>query len=297
MSDSPEHSSTPAPAGAAPLVEARCAPRRTASRHDPVEQADALKTALLLPGEPVGVRIFTDADAFEAWPWPHPASPLYYCSAIKMAAENVTLKLGLADISCDTSPRVLGLEPGFFDDDFIESYVTCGLYRDREVADAVLVDVATLLRTVGVAVGPLSAFAEDSPPDVVIVATTPYGAMRVTQAVGFDGHVVRSRAIGMHGICSESTAAPLVTGDVCVSLLCSGTRYVAGWDEQLMSVGIPRALVADVVDGLVATAERYETDERKGQMRAACRCRRAGEGSLGAELGSLADGTGYFVRE
>jgi uncharacterized protein (DUF169 family) len=263
----------------------------------PRELARALTTALLLPGEPVGVRVFTDAGAFEAWPWPHPEAPLYYCSAVKMAADGVSLKLARADIECDTAPRTLGLEPGFFDDDFIESYVTCGLYRDRNVADAVLVDVATLRRTVGIAVAPFAAFPAEEPPDVVIVATTPYGVMRVTQAAAYNGHVVRSQAIGMHGICSESTAAPLVTGDICTSLLCSGTRYVAGWDEHLMSIGIPRTLVETVVDGLVGTIGRYETDDRKGEMRAACRRRPAPADALASELDALPDGSGYFVRE
>jgi len=258
------------------------------------ELAEALKTALLLPGEPVGVMLFTDPAAFEAWPFPRPEAPLYYCSAVRMASVGVALKLGLPDISCDTSPRTLGLVPGFSDPDFTQSYVDGGLYRDIDVARRILAEVATLSGTAGVAIAALGDFPAGEPPHVTIVSTTPYGIMRVTQAAAFHGHSVRNQPIGMHGICAESTAAPRLTGEVSVSLLCSGTRYISGWDEHLMSAGIPQGLLAEVVDGLLATTQRFETDERKQQMRTSCRCRPGPAPALSEEIGTLEPGTGYF---
>lgn len=263
----------------------------------PSDLADALKTALLLPTSPVGVRIFGERATFDSWPWPHPDVQLHYCTAVRLASEGNTLALDRSDIACDTAPRTLGLEPGFFEDEFIESYVTAGLYRDRRVADAVLSDVVALRKTAGVAVGPLDRFSASDPPDVVIVSTTPYGVMRIVQATAFHGHPVRSTTIGMHGICSENTAAPILTGEVSVSLMCSGARYEAGWDEQMMSVGLPYPLLAEVVEGLLDTAERYETDDRKDAMRAACRNRPPGAADIVCDLASLSKGTGYFVRE
>jgi len=266
------------------------------TRATPAELADALRTALLPAGEPVGVRLFRDKAAFEAWPAPRPATPIYYCAAVRMAGAGSALKLGREDISCDTSPRTLGLEPGFDDPEFIESYVTGGLYRDLEVAESVLAGVATLSGMAGVALAPLAAFSPDEPPDVVILPTTPYGAMRIVQAAGFHGDRARADAIGMHGICAESTALPYTTGEARMSLLCSGTRHVAGWEEGLMSVGIPMKRLPMLVDGLVATAERYEPDERKERMRTACRCGSGQEDRLRETLGSLSDGTGYFCK-
>ena len=263
----------------------------------PAESADVLSAALLLPGEPVGVRLFTSADAFDAWPATRPETPVYYCAAVHQATLGASLKLALSDVGCDTSPRTLGLEPGFFDDDFIESYVTSDLYRDRSVADAMLAGVAILRGIAGVAVGPLRTFAGDDPPDVVIIATTPYGVMRLTQAAAFDGHRIRNTPIGMHGVCAESTAAPHATGEISVSLLCSGTRYIAGWDENLMSVGIPGPLVADVSRGLLATAERFELNDRKDRIRTACRRSPGVARPATTALASLRDEAGYFVHE
>jgi len=240
------------------------------------------------------VTLFADAAAFEACTFPRPVAPLYYCTAVRLASEGHPCKLALADISCNTSPRTLGLEPGFSDPAFTQSYVDGGLYRDLGVAERVLGGVMTLSGTAGVALAPLGAYGPDAPPDVVIVSTTPYGVMRVTQAAAFHGHRIRNAPIGMHGICAESTAAPHLTGEISASFLCSGTRHVAGWEEHLMSVGIPRHLLAEVVDGLLATAQRYESDARKQRMSASV-CRRAGS-AANVAIAALEQGAGYFCR-
>lgn len=263
----------------------------------PADLAAAFRTGLLLDRSCVGVRIFESREQFEAWPFPAPAVPLYYCAAVNSAAKGAQLKLSAHDICCDTSPRTLGLEPGFRDPEFVESYVSCGLYRDLEVAQRMLADVAVLQDVAGIAVAPLEAFDAAAPPDVVIIPANPRGVMRVVQGAAFSGRRVRSEPIGMHGICAESTAFPAITGDIGISLLCSGTRFAAGWEDELMSVGVPWALVSELVEGLIATAERYESDEHKGRIRAACSCRSNGTaGELTREFGALSDGTGYFYR-
>ena len=266
-------------------------------RIDPAEQADALSTTLLMECQPVGVKVFSDSESFESWPMRTPDMPVYYCSAVKMASSGVALKMSVADFSCETALKTLGLEPGMMDPEFLESYVSGGLYRDVGTARSVLSGVLTLSDTVGFALAPLGAFTAETPPDVVIVPTNPYGVMRLTQATSFLGERVRNESIGMHGICSESTAAPHTTGCVTASTLCSGTRHVAGWDDRLMSVGIPVALLQRVIDGLLETADRYETDERKGQMRAACSCRAPRSSRAAQGVASLRDGAGYFCGE
>jgi uncharacterized protein (DUF169 family) len=245
----------------------------------------------------VGVRLFADTDEFAAWPAPRPRTPVFYCAAVRTATLGEALKLALEDISCDTSPRTLGLEPGFLDHGFVESYVTGGLYQNIEVAETVLSDVVTLSGMAGVAVAPLGMFEADSPPDVVIIATTPYGAMRTAQAARYHGQRVRAESIGMHGICAESTALPYSTGETSVSMLCSGTRHVAGWGEELMSIGIPMDVLPRVVAGLIDTTDRYEGDERKEHMRNTCRRTAGAPVRVRDSLGSISDGTGYFYDE
>jgi len=256
----------------------------------------ALRTGLLLDSSPVGVRIFRSAEEFEACTFSQPRVPVHYCSAVRMASEGSSLKLSLEDMSCDTAPRTLGLQPGFMDADFVDSYVAAGLYQDRQQAEEILADVTVLSDVVGVALSPLDTF-ENLSPDVVIVSTLPYGAMRLTQAVTFSGSRVRSNNIGMHGVCSECTAAPASTGQVCTSLLCSGTRHIAGWDDRLVSVGIPMELLPQVVGALMSTAEKCETDERKGEMRVSCSCTARPSDRTTEAVSGLSDRAGYFYEE
>ena len=254
----------------------------------------ALSTSLLLESTPVGVRIIRSAEEFSSHPFSQPQVPVHYCSAVKMATEGTSLKLDLGDMSCDTAPRTLGLESGFLDEDFVDSYVTGGLYADHARAEEVLAQVATLQNVTGVALGPLESFDDLTPPDVVIVSTLPYGAMRIAQATSYGGKRARSNVIGMHGVCSECTAAPVATGEVCTSLLCSGTRYIAGWDERLVSVGVPFDLLPAIVDALLSTVARYETDERKDGIRAS--------GSMPSpeiaqRISDIPEEAGYFYQE
>jgi uncharacterized protein (DUF169 family) len=259
---------------------------------DAAELSDALRTCLLLGASPVGVSVIRTHEEFESYPFPKPQVAVHYCSAVKMATEGTSLKLGPEDISCDTSPRTLGLEAGFLDEDFVASYVAAGLYESVERAREILEDVTTLDSVCGVAVGPLEAFTNIIP-DVVIVPASPYAAMRLTQAASYTGNPVRNRIIGMHGMCSECTAAPMATGQVCTSLMCSGARYLADWSDDLVSVGVPFDLLPRIVATLVRTAEQYETDERKGEMQRSCGCslmpRRFDD-----DVAELSEGGGYF---
>lgn len=259
------------------------------------ELSKALETSLLLDASPVGVKVLRSQHDFNTWGFPTPPMPLHYCSAVRTASEGSSLKMAMADMGCDTAPRTLGLEPGFMDDAFIESYVTAGLYHDVEQAREILTTVETLEGVYGLALGPLEVF-EDTHPDVVIISSTPYAAMRVTQAATFSGTTVRSNNIGMHGVCSECTAAPLTTGRACTSLLCSGTRHIAGWNDDRVSTGIPAELLPGIVSALMSTLETYETDERKSEMRSSCSCAAPQPSKVAEEVSQLSEGTGYFYR-
>ncbi|HSQ21669.1 MAG TPA: DUF169 domain-containing protein, partial [Coriobacteriia bacterium] len=74
--------------------------------------AHALRTVLLLASEPVGVRVIRDLAEYAHCPVTAPSEPIHYCSAVRRATRGESLKLRRSDISCDTSPRTLGLEAG-----------------------------------------------------------------------------------------------------------------------------------------------------------------------------------------
>lgn len=276
-------------------LEDRPVSRHPWSEASSSELSAALRTALLLDDSPVGVRIISEGAELLEVPIGPPERPLFFCEAVARASEEKASVLRMSDISCDTALRVLGLEPGFCDDDFLESYVSGGLYDEMAVADSVLADVPVLARTVGLIVAPLSRFDALDPPHVVVVSTTAYGAMRIAQASAFHGHISHCAPIGMHSICAECTAGPHRSGAVCVSLLCSSARYAAGWDEDRLAVGVPFDVLRDVVDGLLATMQRYETDERKARIRSACERAHSCSAILLERIAELRDGTSYFA--
>lgn len=231
------------------------------------DAASALRSALVLEFGPVGVRRIASSQEFESCSAPTPHYPLYYCSAVRLASGGRGVKLSRSDIRCDASPRFLGLESGHDAPEFVDSYAGCGLYRDAETARRQLAEVPALPPTYGLSVAPLEDYTPQAPPEVVIVISDPYGVMRITQAAAYHGHNVAIDAIGMHGICAESTAGPIITGRINVSLLCSGTRHWAGWPEHALGVGIPYALLGTVVDGLAMTVGAYESPRRKDVIR------------------------------
>jgi uncharacterized protein (DUF169 family) len=255
----------------------------------------ALRVGLLLEHGPVGMRVAHGPGIpGQTEPGP-PVSPLLYCEAVARAARGEVLGLGLQDIFCDTAPLILGLQDGFDDEDFLESYVAGGLYGDLDTTVAMLSTVSVMRDVSRVIVAPLSWYEDQESPDVVVITTTAYGAMRLVQAAGYRGLIARSAPIGMHGVCAECTAAPYSTGQMCVSLLCSNARYGTHWDDTHLAVGVPTRVLPALVDGLLRTMDRYETDERKAAIRAAHEALAHAWPPLTDAIARSKDGTAYYM--
>jgi hypothetical protein len=57
-----------------------------------------------------------------------------------------------------------------------------------------------------------------------------------------------------------------MTEDINVSLFCSGTRFLAGWKDYEVVVGIPYSRLETVVEGIRMTVNAVEPDERKTEI-------------------------------
>jgi len=230
-------------------------------------EASNLTKALGLEREPVGVKLLRSQAEYDSWDVPEARTALYYCAAVKLAGNGRSLKLDLKRFRCESSRQILGLESMPHEPGYSASYSECGLHLDRDVSDAVVGDLAVVPRTVlGAVIMPLAAFT-DRGPDVAIIVSTAYQAMRMLQGFTFSrAEVPLFRSVGQHGICSESTAEPLLSETLNVSLMCSGTRFFAKWGDGEVSVSLPGALVADMVDGVLRTINPCESDERKQRI-------------------------------
>jgi uncharacterized protein (DUF169 family) len=213
------------------------------------------------------------------------------------AAAGDGFALSAADLSCDTASRILGFEPGFHDVEFLNSYISTGLYADRGAAEKMLSGVGVLDGAAGFLVAPLSRFDEFDQPDLVVIRATPYQAMRLVQASGYHGRRVSCEPIGMHGICAESVASTYGDHHVRLSLLCSNARSASPWGDESLAVSIAFSLLLETVVGLLATMQRYESDQGKARIRAAFASAQSRSDLLAEHVEALRDGEAYFMTD
>ncbi len=216
----------------------------------------------------VGVKLLPTEEQFNSYDVKSLKKPLAYCVAVKSASLGHRVKINAKTSSCGGSSRVLGLtKPGATYYDGTEGF-NLGLYKDREVAKECARQIISLDKEVyGVIVQPLEYFSEVNVPDLVLVICNPREGMRIMQGYAFHYGVTKNISMsGNQGVCSELTAYPLINNTVNVSFLCSGTRYLAGWEKDEIGIGIPFYMFSKVVEGILNTINPVEIDERKKEI-------------------------------
>lgn len=235
----------------------------SAALRDAVER---VQCALGLKRRPVGVRFLFEAQDFAAATAPRLPARMPYCVMVKRAMRGHALKAELDDFGCRAAARTLGLIPP--DEMYLSGRHSrrLGLYCDLVVAKQVRQRMTLCQhRAHGVEIMPL----EDCrlEPDVVLLAGNPYHAMRLVQAYThqFGAHT-RYKMVGNQAVCSELTAYPLENDCLNVSMLCAGTRFMAGWGDDEMGLGLPFHRFSRLVDGLCATLDLTEPDRNKRRI-------------------------------
>jgi len=214
----------------------------------------------------VGVKLVRSETEYEAYKGIEPTRPMHYCVAVKCAMTGHSIKLTKQTAGCDGGNRALGFiepPPQFYDG---TNGCRMGLYQDTAVAASVAKAVPVCTPdTYGIIIKPLELF--EAAPDVVLIATQPRTAMRILQ-----GYTYRfGLAKGMHmsgnrAVCVECTVTPMHTNSINVSMLCSGTRYNANWEDVESIVGIPFGKFPDTVSGIENTVNPIEPDENKKRI-------------------------------
>lgn len=205
--------------------------------------SDDLVNALVLPYQPVGVRLFTEAD-----PCPPDASFTEgnfksYCQALVMAGQGKSLLLKKEQMGCKLGTSVLGFEKemeALLDDGVLEKYGV-GLFA-TEAASAETILKSTYLergKTQALFVAPLPAFQET--PRVVVIIADSEQVMWLLYAVNYErgGAMNLPQSGGALGGCSDITALPLLKGIPNVTFLGLGCRLKSGLDPCHLMMGIP----------------------------------------------------------
>lgn len=227
--------------------------------------------ALDLKRKIVGVRFLFDEEEFNNARSKKLKGRMAYCVMVRTAMAGKSLKAAVDNFGCMGGAKALGaVEP---DEESLSGrfYRRLGLYRDLATSRNVQRTMTFLRhRLYGVMVKPLDKYEEE--PDVVLMAADPYNTMRIVQSYSYVfGFKTGFRMSGNQAICSECTAVPYESNDINVSLLCSGTRFKAGWGDDEMAVGFPFNRFLPIVRGLYATLDAVEPDEKKAEIEKRCR--------------------------
>ena len=224
---------------------------------------EKINCALRLKRQVAGVRFLFDEEAFDSANAPALTARMPYCVMVKRAMGGHSIKAVLDNFGCRASARALGIIPP---DELFSSgrhYNNLELYQDLAVSKNIQQNM-TLCRhqAYGIMVKPLASFS--SPPDVVLVVVSPFQAMRIIQAFTYHfGYHTDFRMAGNQALCSECTAHPFENNTINVSMLCAGTRFMAGWGDDELAVGFPFNKFEPIVAGLYATLNPVEPDKKK----------------------------------
>lgn len=251
-----------------------------------VEKLNAL---LELPREAVGVKLVYCREEFEQFSAVRAIKPISYCVAVKSASLGHSVKFTAGMSGCGGSTRALGLVPPSAE--FLDGSEgrKLGLYSTRKVAAGVSQKMRLCKSgTYGVIVKPARLMETD--PDVVLVICDTRTTMRIIQGYtyyyGIQDHFCMT---GNQAVCVEATAVPITTGELNVSMFCSGTRYLAKWKDTEVAVGIPAGKLENTVEGIRMTVNAVEPDNRKLIIREKLR-------ALGYPEDEIILGDTYYLR-
>ncbi|MGC4018133.1 MAG: DUF169 domain-containing protein [Muricomes sp.] len=214
----------------------------------------------------IGVRLFHTDEDYQNAEARELSRPINYCQMVAAASRGNAIKSKQDHIKCVSGIRVLGFDHTDLKNSAGENWTRLGLYKDAGISKNVRSRISNIPeQTCGILVQPLEKYT--GMPDVVLIVTSPYNIMRLTQGYGYHyGEAKQMNMAGNQAVCLECTAAPYVNQDINISSLCIGTRHRAGWKDTEMAVGIPMSKFADIVDGVMQTVNIMESDAKKEQI-------------------------------
>lgn len=227
------------------------------------KQEELLNIYLSLERRVAGVRFLCKKEDYEKCDAQRILYKMPYCVMVKSAVSGHNIKAVGENFGCYASARALGfVEPK---ESFLsgEDGYKFGIYKDLDTAKSSSQNIVLRnTKSYGVQLAPLGMFEEA--PDLIILITNPYNMMRVIQAHTFGyGNANHFRMGGLQALCSETTACTLMTGNINISMLCSGTRNLCRWKEEELAIGIPYSRFENVLEGLRYTINPLERDIKK----------------------------------
>jgi uncharacterized protein (DUF169 family)/NAD-dependent dihydropyrimidine dehydrogenase PreA subunit len=211
--------------------------------------AAVLRETLGLRWHPVAITLVKTGDPMPDVPVPD--ERLRFCQSLMAARRGRCLMLPTNRHACPDGTSILGMTP------LPEKLASGELYvlfhkldsveaAQRMVGERPCLEPRSVIATVTCPLDDARCEA-----DVIAVVANPEQMMWLSMATSFyTGHRHEFHASGYNAQCVETTLLPLTTGRINISLGCYGCRASSDVDDTLMMMGIPVALMPEVVRGL-----------------------------------------------
>ena len=225
------------------------------------EWSRELKEALQLDTEPIAVTLVpADAPLPDV---PVPTTRMRYCQQVVRACRGESIMLPPNRHSCPDGTSILGMTdvpPKLASG---ELYILFQKLATMEAAAQMVAERPRLpQRSVDATVAtPLAQAA--ATPDVVIVVGNAEQMMWLTMSASYyTGKRFDYRVSGFNSLCVEATLFPHVEGKMNLSLGCYGCRAASDLTNDLLFLGIPRAMMPTVIEGLRFLAKKAIPESR-----------------------------------
>ena len=217
--------------------------------------ATSLKEVLGLAWEPVAIALIKAGE-----PLPDvelPKERLRYCQSLLGARKGQAFLMPPNRHACPDGTSILGLCPMPEKLASGELYILFNKLHSIEAAKRMVHERPSLpARCVqATVVAPLAQ--APCPADVIAVVALPEQIMWLSMATSyFSGHRHDFHASGYNAQCVETTLIPYLSKEINISFGCYGCRASTDVGEELMMMGIPVALMPQVVAGLIELGKK-----------------------------------------
>ena len=225
------------------------------------EYGDKLKTILKLRREPAAVRLIRENE--DAPNYPAPSEQMSHCQAVAKAANGDAFLLMKEMQECKVGASALGMAATPDKVRSGEFHFGIGAHDTVDATERMIAARSEVnFRTKGAVYAPLSK--ADFVPDVVIVEDIPeriYWFIPLSTAE--KGGRVNFSTAPFQASCVDCMAVPMATGTINVSFGCFGCRKRTDIRNDELLMGIPYAMIPDMVkrldkykDGIMTKAKR-----------------------------------------
>ncbi len=227
----------------------KAAPLSSSARATYERWEKTLHDILGLKWHPVAISLIKTGDPLPDVPLPE--TRLRFCQSLMGARRGKSFMMPVNRHACPDGTSILGLSPMPEKLASGELYILFNKLNSVEAAKRMVHERPCLEpRSVeATVVSPLAKAQVE--PDVVAVIAQPEQIMWLCMATSYyTGHRHEFHASGYNAQCVETTLLPYTTGKVNISFGCYGCRASSDVGDDLMMMGIPLALMEDIVTGL-----------------------------------------------